>query len=273
MWKHKNFINLQLYAGETWVLNETVSFDLSTVNVDFISNNENFKSIEASNSGKFEKYLTYTKVNGDGVVAFQETTETYWTNQAYRTITFATSPTGDLLTWLQANGTKQSTPKLPTPTNVSITGTTVQWDEVANATSYDVLVDGEVWDTVVVSSGNLITSGTYIFNEVLTTPQSNIESDFVAKGNSLTADNVYGSQIDIGGVTVLDNGYFVLYGTNDDTIEWDVHQWQYVHRISEDDTATYTATNNIKLRTVIITTNQTVTEDFYNWFNSNTTKQ
>lgn len=32
---------------------------------------------------------------------------TGWHNEAYRTITFLEAPTGDLLTWLQANGTKQ----------------------------------------------------------------------------------------------------------------------------------------------------------------------
>lgn len=107
-YKFRHYSQQEPSSGETWVLNETVSFDLSTVHVDFISNNENFKSIEASSSSKFENYLTYTKVNGDAVVAFQETTETYWSNTAYRTITFATAPTDDLLTWLQANGTKQS---------------------------------------------------------------------------------------------------------------------------------------------------------------------
>ena len=30
-----------------------------------------------------------------------------WTNQAYRTVTFETAPTGDLLAWLEANATKQ----------------------------------------------------------------------------------------------------------------------------------------------------------------------
>lgn len=30
-----------------------------------------------------------------------------WTNEAYRTITFDEEPTGDLLTWLQANAVQQ----------------------------------------------------------------------------------------------------------------------------------------------------------------------
>ena len=30
-----------------------------------------------------------------------------WYNEAYKTLVFDTPPTGDLLTWLQANATKQ----------------------------------------------------------------------------------------------------------------------------------------------------------------------
>ena len=30
-----------------------------------------------------------------------------WNNEAYKTLVFDTPPTGDLLTWLQANATKQ----------------------------------------------------------------------------------------------------------------------------------------------------------------------
>lgn len=109
MWKHKNFINLQLCAGETWVLNESPTllqyakqFDIS-----FTSNNTSY---------------TYLKFGEDSIgiaqALYYGTTQVYedgnnaWTNTAYRTITFDTPPTGDLLTWLQANGTKQSTPTL-----------------------------------------------------------------------------------------------------------------------------------------------------------------
>ena len=95
-------------SGETWVLNETVSFDLPRVNVNFISNNENFDSIIAADLGKFEKKLTYDRVDGSTVIAFEADIDGLsWKNQAYRTLTFATPPTGELLTWLQANGTKQ----------------------------------------------------------------------------------------------------------------------------------------------------------------------
>ena len=35
-----------------------------------------------------------------------------------------------------------ATPQLATPTNISVSGTTVSWDVVDNATSYNILADG-----------------------------------------------------------------------------------------------------------------------------------
>lgn len=55
--------------------------------------------------------IYYKKSSGNSVyVAKQEgegNNKATWTNQAYRTITFDEEPTGDLLTWLQANATPQ----------------------------------------------------------------------------------------------------------------------------------------------------------------------
>ena len=82
-------------TGETWVLNETLSGELPRVNIEFVSNGMNFGSILY---GDAIHYLAYDK---------EQVYLGGWSNQAYRTITFDTPPTGDLLTWLQANGTKQ----------------------------------------------------------------------------------------------------------------------------------------------------------------------
>lgn len=106
MWKHKNFINLQLCASETWLLNETPSTATPTgatisTNINFVSNGVNYTLIEV---GKKER------IYYDSTVVFDEMDNT-WADVAYRTLTFATAPTGDLLTWLQANGTKQSAPQ------------------------------------------------------------------------------------------------------------------------------------------------------------------
>lgn len=86
-------------TGETWVLNETPSTGTPTgatisTNINFVSNGVNYTLIEV---GKKER------IYYDSTIVF----DAIWTNEAYRTITFETAPTGELLTWLQANGTKQ----------------------------------------------------------------------------------------------------------------------------------------------------------------------
>lgn len=103
---HGNLVR-QTSTGETWVLNESISpttdGSTPTYNITFVSNATAFTSITI---GKKER-LTY-----DSTIAY-DWNDLTWTNSAYRTITFETAPTSDLLTWLQANGTKQggATPK------------------------------------------------------------------------------------------------------------------------------------------------------------------
>ena len=86
-------------AGETWVLNETLTIaETATYNVNFTTNNESKTSFEIRYV-RGEKELQY-----DGTLVYSNGN---WTLEAYRTITFETAPTGDLLTWLQTNGVKQ----------------------------------------------------------------------------------------------------------------------------------------------------------------------
>lgn len=114
MWKHNNFINLQLCAGETWVLNESLSSQsFGIVDVAFSSNGSDYTKFsryyKTDMLGEVEQdYVAFYTSDTDYVTVYDTGT---WTDQAYRTITFATAPTGDLLTWLQANGTKQSIPQ------------------------------------------------------------------------------------------------------------------------------------------------------------------
>ena len=86
---------------ETWVLNNEVgSLDSvgETINVNFTSNGLSFSSIGISLNLRRQILYDSTVVR-----AFDA-----WTSQAYRKLTFDASPTGDLLTWLQANGVKQA---------------------------------------------------------------------------------------------------------------------------------------------------------------------
>lgn len=92
----------QTSTGETWVLNETIydSTDFE-YNANFVSNEVDYQQINCNTMlgaiGYLPKDSAYSTVVYKGG----------WKNNGYRTITFSTATTGDLLTWLQANGTKQ----------------------------------------------------------------------------------------------------------------------------------------------------------------------
>lgn len=105
-------------TGETWVLNEypTIS-ETITYNVNFTTNNESKTSFELRNV-RDSKELYY-----DGELVYSNGN---WEDPDYRTITFETAPTGDLLTWLQANGTKQGGATL---INFTINGTSYQAEQ------------------------------------------------------------------------------------------------------------------------------------------------
>lgn len=87
-------------SGETWVLNEWLDTTLFSYSVNFLCNNITYNSIlrREGKGGAIKMYYGNTSVMADTAS---------WYNQAYRTITFLEPPTGNLLTWLQANGTKQ----------------------------------------------------------------------------------------------------------------------------------------------------------------------
>lgn len=90
-------------AKETWVLNSAADpsssvQDVVTFNVDFTSNGLSFSSIVLSTNLRAQISYDSTTVKMLG----------RWASEAYRKLTFDTPPTGDLLTWLQANGVKQS---------------------------------------------------------------------------------------------------------------------------------------------------------------------
>lgn len=151
--------------AETWVLNATISFPSSSLRGAFTSNGTSFTGIERIGFGTSE-YLSYTSSAG----GLTKSTTVYkngsWVNDAYRTLVFDTSPTGDLLTWLQANGQKQSDPEPETPTNSCLVDGTVYGiktgQTLVNGTAQTIyngraLVDGAGYDIVLSSSGLTVT--------------------------------------------------------------------------------------------------------------------
>ena len=91
-------------TSETWVLNESPSVTRNTfvdVQIQFVSNGQTFSRINISR-------LEANGIKYDNVKVYQLGAESPWVLENYRKVTFATAPTGDLLTWLQSNAVKQA---------------------------------------------------------------------------------------------------------------------------------------------------------------------
>lgn len=102
--------------GETWVINSTPTTTNLDVSIKFTYEyngvTKESDGIYLYVGGKLGHSIAYLNFNsadnivysaGDSmVVSF-----TGWLSDSLRTITFLESPTGDLLTWLQANAVKQ----------------------------------------------------------------------------------------------------------------------------------------------------------------------
>lgn len=94
---------------ETWVIKSEAYGEFATTQIAFTSDGKKYTSIGAgyddSGSFMFLYYDNYEIASIDimgGGAAFE------FYNEADRTITFDTPPTGALLTWLQSNATKQA---------------------------------------------------------------------------------------------------------------------------------------------------------------------
>ena len=87
-------------SGETWVLNGMPNVIPSfSYDVTFENDGYTYSKISASGSGPmaalyYDDIKVYSGMDG-------------WVSVTYQTITFGTSPSGDLLTWLEANAVKQ----------------------------------------------------------------------------------------------------------------------------------------------------------------------
>lgn len=174
--------------AETWVLNSTITGN-GEFTADFTSNGKSFYSIAVSSS-----ITSYGEKMGGNVIVYAK--RSGWSNEAYRTIVFDTSPSGDLLTWLQANGTKQGAPEPTTPKNAClIDGTRYSikgGKTVIGGTGYNIkngktLVDGTVYNIPFTPKSYVVTvtlSGyTYvIYNDTL---YSNDTVLYVTPGDSV----------------------------------------------------------------------------------------
>ena len=124
-------------AKETWVIKDNApvdenSYELAKTDISFTSGGAKFVAFEVYTDGIviwLQYYTSATTVIEPG--SFEPgmgEDRFYWGNNAYKTITFDTHPTGALLTWLQANATLQED-----TTVVEYLTTNIDLKKVANA--------------------------------------------------------------------------------------------------------------------------------------------
>lgn len=123
--------------AETWIIKDNApvdesSYELAKTDISFTSGGAKFVAFEVYTDGIVIWLKYYPTANtviepgsfepGMGEDRFK------WQNDAYKTITFDTPPTGALLTWLQANATLQED-----TTVVEYLTTNIDLKKVANA--------------------------------------------------------------------------------------------------------------------------------------------
>lgn len=153
--------------AETWVLNATITLPSSELSGEFTSNGTNFTRIRSVSGGLGGTgYLAYVTVVNGLANNIKVYAGRQWVNDAYRTLVFDSSPTGAMLTWLQANGQKQSDPEPETPTNSCMVDGTVYGIKTGKMlvdgtaqTIYNgrTLVDGTGYDIVLSAKNPTIT--------------------------------------------------------------------------------------------------------------------
>lgn len=98
--------------AQTWVLNETLTITLNeaiSTDINFTSAGVSYTNFSIGYVDEQYQYISYKPSSGSGTTAYASYyfPKVGWQNEAYRTVTFQTDPTGRLLTWLQANATQQ----------------------------------------------------------------------------------------------------------------------------------------------------------------------
>ena len=105
--------------AETWVIKSDASGAFATTQIAFTSNGQKYTSIGGvyDDSGTFI-ILRYDNDEIAGIDIMGGSVAYEFYNEAYRTLTFDTPPTGALLTWLQSNATRQVVEYLTTETDL-----------------------------------------------------------------------------------------------------------------------------------------------------------
>lgn len=252
-------------ATETWIFKDSpyvalYDYSDSKWTINFTCNNVSYSVMEIYHSSYDYLYYGTTLV-------FDKDDHTGWIDQAYRTVTFETAPSGSLLAFLQANATKQVTPRV----SVDLT-TLAGWANlsagahnitvVAKANGYkDSAPSASVSVTKPVATKTL-KAGTYkwIDNPNLSGFPSDAsyktyELIFTSGGASFSYLHCSAYNSDWFGVAygpLPNRTNFVGYSNNRT-------EWGY---FDDDDNFWH---KNVAYQTITLATDQEVSVDFYNW--------
>lgn len=123
--KTVNFITVNATGGsqgETWVIDEDAFLNgIGYFDVDFTSNNTEYGRLmawlEEDDDYDIWHLTYYAAITGYATNVYSYECDSglssnirnrSWRDEAYRTVTFETAPTGDLLTWLESNAVKET---------------------------------------------------------------------------------------------------------------------------------------------------------------------
>lgn len=269
-------------ATETWVLNKVLLYLTEEIfNVNFTSNGQSYTQLEIYIPEPSQQIIRYGKTSVymsdlDG-----------WTNEAYRTIVLDSPATGDLLTWLTADGVKQtpSTPRLSVdlttlPGWASLSTGSHNIQIVAKANGYK---DSAPSAAVQVEKAETISAaGTWLLNTNLTRPTTTqrYKVNFKYPGNTYTTTD--------GEIAIQSGNYPVFRISEYDSELGEDYAYCYYYTKSGDNYIPSTngnyyaeiSTSNIyyavtvEARTIQITDGTDIyNTNLINWLQENATKQ
>lgn len=148
-------------TGETWVLKDDHQLQFATrswsYGVNFVSNGTGYNGFEYSFVSPFESSLKY-----DDTIVYDVGGSQSWVNQSFRTVVFLPDSLplpDDLLTWLQANGTKQGG---GTEHTLTFSGVTVTVDGASVTSPYMLTKDCTIVATTLSPDKESMSTAPYI---------------------------------------------------------------------------------------------------------------
>lgn len=146
--------------GGTYKWRDSINLREWIQDINFTSNGTNYTAMRYTGNGT-AMTLQYRYGGSDWITAYnydEDASTGSWVNDAYKIVDLGTSAqtvTAFFKAEFIVNTTKLT--QLSTPQNVTVDGTLVSWDEVENATSYEVLADGTSIGENPVPSGYTVT--------------------------------------------------------------------------------------------------------------------